>query len=222
QTIIDCFSKETERLGVEVLLKQSVKSIRKEADQFIVETTTDEFTAKKIVVATGNNPKIWQLMEKLGHRIIPPVPSLFTFNVKDSRIVNLAGISTPATVKLLHPETQKVLLEDSGPLLITHWGMSGPAILKLSAWGARILEPLNYQFKIEVNWLGSVTEEAVSDNLKNIKQLHGKQTLHKYSQFELPKRLWQNLLTASGIPEKLNWAEITKNQVQNIANQVSR
>lgn len=222
QTIINCFVKEVKRLGVDVLLKQSVKTIYKAENQFIVETATDKFIAEKIVVSTGNNTKIWKLLEKLGHTIISPVPSLFTFNINDSRIAGLAGISTPATVKLLHPETQKVLLEDSGPLLITHWGMSGPAILKLSAWGARILEPLNYQFKIEVNWLGSVTEEAVSDNLKNIKQLHGKQTLHKYSQFELPKRLWQNLLTASGIPEKLTWAEITKNQLQNIANQLSK
>lgn len=222
QTIINCFVKEVKRLGVDVLLKQSVKTIYKAENQFIVETATDKFIAEKIVVSTGNNTKIWKLLEKLGHTIISPVPSLFTFNINDSRIAGLAGISTPATVKLLHPETQKVLLEDSGPLLITHWGMSGPAILKLSAWGARILEPLNYQFKIEVNWLGSVTEEAVSDNLKNIKQLHGKQTLHKYSQFELPKRLWQSLLTASGISDKITWAEITKNQLQNIANQLSK
>src|SRR5699024_1230072 len=143
QTIINCFVKEVKRLGVDVLLKQSVKTIYKAENQFIVETATDKFIAEKIVVSTGNNTKIWKLLEKLGHTIISPVPSLFTFNINDSRIAGLAGISTPATVKLLHPETQKVLLEDSGPLLITHWGMSGPAILKLSAWGARILEPLN-------------------------------------------------------------------------------
>lgn len=222
QTIIDCFLKETERLGIEVLLKQSVKSIQKRDNEFIVETATDEFIAEKIVVATGNNPKVWKLLESLGHKIISPVPSLFTFNIKDSRIADLAGISTQAIVKMVHPDTHKVLLEDSGPLLITHWGMSGPAILKLSAWGARILEPLNYQFKIEVNWLGSETEEAILNHLKNIKHLHGKQTLHKYAQFELPKRLWQNLLTASGISDKLTWAEITKNHLQNIFSQLSK
>lgn len=221
QTIIDCFLKETQQLKIDVLLRQSLKSIRKEGNDFIIKTPTDEFVSEKLVVATGNNPKIWQELEKLGHRIIPPVPSLFTFNIQDTRISDLAGISTFAHVKLLHPETGKMLLEDSGSLLITHWGMSGPAILKLSAWGARMLEPLKYHFSIEVNWLNNQTEQHLLENLKDFKQLHGKQTVHKYARFELPKRLWQSLLLASGISEKITWADITKNQWRNIVNQLT-
>lgn len=219
QTIIDCFVYETKSLGVEVLLNQSVKHIQKEDELFIVTTASEEFSAKKIVVATGSNPKIWKLLEGLGHTIIPAVPSLFTFNIKDSRIIDLPGLSTQATVKVLDAK-RKILLESNGPLLITHWGMSGPAILKLSAWGARFLEPLKYQFEIEVNWLDIYSEEEVLRDLKSLKSEYGKQTLLKYSHFDLPKRLWQNLLMAAGINESLTWAEATRENLYNIANQL--
>src|SRR5690554_6581793 len=219
QTIIDCFVYETKSFGVEVFLNQSVKHIQKEDELFMVTTASEEFSAKKIVVATGSNPKIWTLLEGLGHTIIPAVPSLFTFNIKDSRIIDLPGLSTQATVKVLDAK-QKILLESNGPLLITHWGMSGPAILKLSAWGARILEPLKYQFEIEVNWLDIYSEEEVLRDLKSLKSEYGKQTLLKYSQFDLPKRLWQNLLMAAGINESLTWAEATRENLYNIANQL--
>ena len=220
QTIIDCFLSETRRLGVEGLLSQPVKEIQKLDNSFLITTSSDSFSAEKIVVATGSNPKIWKLLEGLGHSIIPAVPSLFTFNIKDSRIIDLPGLSTNASVKVLD-EKGKAVLENNGPLLITHWGMSGPAILKLSAWGARVLEPLKYQFNIEVNWLENISEEAVFEELKSLKSNFGKQTLIKYAQFDLPKRLWQNLLKAAGISETLTWAEATRENLQNIANQLS-
>lgn len=220
QTIIDCFLSEAKRLHVTVLLNQSVKAIQKAENLFKIETTTDSFSAEKLVVATGSNPKIWQLLEGLGHEIIPPVPSLFTFNIKDSRIINLPGISTDASVKILDKKG-KIILESSGPLLITHWGMSGPAILKLSAWGARLLEPLQYHFKIEVNWLQNLSEEEVLEILKEFKNLQGKQTIFKYAQFELPKRLWQSLVKAAGISETLTWADATRENFQNLANQLT-
>ncbi|QAA81783.1 NAD(P)/FAD-dependent oxidoreductase [Aequorivita sp. H23M31] len=220
QTIIDCFLSETRRLGVDVLLNQSVKEIRKDGGSFLITTSSDTFSAEKIVVATGSNPKIWKLLEGLGHSIIPAVPSLFTFNIKDSRIADLPGLSTNASVKVLDGK-KKTLLESSGPLLITHWGMSGPAILKLSAWGARVLEPLKYQFQIEVNWLETPSEEEVLEELKSLKSDFGKQTLLKYAQFDLPKRLWQRLLKAAGISDSLTWAETTRENLQNIANQLA-
>ena len=220
QTIIDCFLSEAKRLGVEVLLNQSVKEIQKDAGHFNINTATDTFSAEKIVVTTGSNPKIWQLLEGFGHTIVPAVPSLFTFNIKDSRIIDLPGLSTDASVKVLD-EKGKIILESSGPLLITHWGMSGPAILKLSAWGARVLEPLKYHFKIEVNWLNSISEEEALDALKDLKSSQGKQTIFKYAQFDLPKRLWQSLVKASGIDERLTWAEATRENLQNIANQLT-
>jgi len=220
QTIINCFLSEANRLGVEVLLNQSVKEIQKDGEYFKINTTTDTFSTAKVVVATGSNPKIWQLLEDLGHTIIPAVPSLFTFNIKDSRIIDLPGLSTDASVKILDAK-RKTILESNGPLLITHWGMSGPAILKLSAWGARLLEPLKYHFNIEVNWLNSLSEEEVLDSLKEMKNIQGKQTIFKYAQFELPKRLWQSLVKASGIAETLTWAEATRENLQNLANQLT-
>ena len=236
QTIINCFLSEVKRLGVEVLLNQSVKEIQKEADHFIINTTTETFSVPKVVVATGSNPKIWQLLECLGHTIVPAVPSLFTFNIKDVRIADLAGITTNARIKILtgsfpqsgeggfrpqRAEDGRGILENEGPLLITHWGMSGPAILKLSAWGARLLEPLKYHFNIEVNWLNNLSEEEVLDSLKEIKNIQGKQTIFKYAQFDLPKRLWQSLVKASGIAETLTWGDATRENLQNIANQLT-
>ncbi|WP_139855894.1 BaiN/RdsA family NAD(P)/FAD-dependent oxidoreductase [Aequorivita sinensis] len=220
QTIIDCFLSETKRLGVEVLLSQPVKEIQKNEGRYILTTSTDTFSAEKIVVTTGSNPKIWKLLKDLGHSIVPAVPSLFTFNIKDSRIADLPGLSTNASVKVLD-KNGKTVLESDGSLLITHWGMSGPAILKLSAWGARILEPIKYNFTIEVNWLNTLTEEDVLDSLKNLKILQGKQTIYKYAQFELPKRLWQSMVKAAGIAETLTWAEATRENFQNLANQLT-
>jgi len=220
QTIIDCFLTETKRLGVEVLLNQSVKEIQKVADSFVLTTSSERFYAKKIVVATGSNPKIWKLLEDLGHAIVPAVPSLFTFNVKDSRIIDLPGISTEASVKVLDAKG-KTVLENNGPLLITHWGMSGPAILKLSAWGARLLAPLHYRFSIKVNWLNDLSEETVFEVFKELRITQGKQTIFKYAQFGLPKRLWQNLVKATGVNETLTWAEATREILQNLANQLT-
>src|SRR5690606_17514177 len=220
QTIIDCFLSETKRFGVEILLNQSVKKLQKDGDHFTINTTTETFTAAKIVVATGSNPKIWQLMQDLGHTIVPAVPSLFTFNIKDSRIIDLPGLSTDASVEVLDGKG-KTILESNGPLLITHWGMSGPAILKLSAWGARVLEPLKYHFNIEVNWLNTLSEEEVLDVLKELKNAQGKQTLFKNAQFDLPKRLWQSLVKSTGIDERLTWGEATRENLQNLANQLT-
>jgi len=221
QTIIDCFISETKRLGIELLLNQSVKNILKVDDQWQVETASTVFKADKVVVATGSNPKIWKLLENLGHTLVAPVPSLFTFNIDDSRIKELPGLSTEVSVKVLSAKS-KVLLESEGPLLITHWGMSGPAILKLSAWGARILAPIDYHFDIRVNWLHYVSAEDALEQLLHLKLENPKQTLQKYAQFDLPKRLWQSLLKASEIVETQIWADVTKKQLEALAKQLTQ
>ena len=221
QTIIDCFTSEISRLGIELLLSHPVKAIIKTEAGWELSTGKNTLTAKSLVMATGSNPKIWRLLESLGHKIVPPVPSLFTFNIKDQRIEDLPGIATDASIKVIS-DNKKVILESEGPLLITHWGMSGPAILKLSAWGARLLEPLGYSFQIEVNWLLYENQEDVLKQLMRLKTKNAKQSLYKYAQFELPKRLWQNLLKASGISEEEIWADISKTKLQNLANQITR
>ena len=219
QTIIDCFMKASQKLGITILTGQSVQSIFKTEGKvenyWKIDTQTDSFLAEKLILATGSNPKIWDMLHTFGHAIVTPVPSLFTFNIKDSRIKDLPGIATQATVKV-----KDTKLESTGPLLITHWGMSGPAILKLSAWGARILHDKNYQFTIEVNWLNDLDTEDVETLLRDLKQEHAKKTVAKKSPFELQNRLWESLVIASGISNETKWADLSKIQLQNLANQL--
>ena len=135
QTIIDCFTESAQKGGVKLSLNQNVTKIEKVNTQFVIHTGSDKFIADKLVIASGSNPKIWELTSKLGHNIIDPVPSLFTFNINDNRIKEIPGVSVPnATVSLIDSK-----FETTGPVLITHWGLSGPAILKLSAFGALFL-----------------------------------------------------------------------------------
>lgn len=220
QTIIDCFLSEIRRLNIPVLKNCPVRQIEKDEDLFKVTTTMNIVYTKKLVVATGSNPKMWNILEDLGHHIVPPVPSLFTFNIKDHRISDLMGIATDVTVEVLS-EDGRSILQSQGPLLITHWGMSGPAILKLSAWGARLLEPMKYHFNIRVNWLNEMSEDDSLEQLLALKQMNPKQTLFKYAQFDLPKRLWQNLVSASGIASDSIWADSSKKQLQNLAVQLT-
>lgn len=216
QTIIDCFIEATQKLKITVLTGQSLKSIFKKENFWKIETQSNNFTAEKIILATGSNPKIWEMVQTLGHTIVTPVPSLFTFNIKDSRIKELPGVSAQVSVKV-----KDTKLSSSGPLLITHWGMSGPAILKLSAWGARILSEKNYQFTIFVNWLNDIDTDDAEKILKELKQEHAKKMVSKKSPFEITNRLWESLVLASGISAETKWADLSKIQFQNLANQLT-
>lgn len=215
ETIIDLFSKETKRLGIKVLTKRVVQDVIKNDDWWAIETSKEKFTAKKILIATGSNPKMWKILEKLGHTIIPGVPSLFTFNITDKRIKDLSGVATPVQVNI---RKEKLITE--GPLLITHWGMSGPAILKLSAWGARELSNKR-NFEIEVNWLPSFSMPEILGRLTDLKQANSRQHTARYAQFGLPKRLWQSLVEASGISAEENWADLNKQQLESLATQLT-
>ncbi|MEY4433736.1 MAG: hypothetical protein RLZZ44_1870 [Bacteroidota bacterium] len=217
QTIIDCFVSASHKLGITILTGQSVQSIFKKDNCWKIETQTENYLAEKLILATGSNPKIWDLLHTFGHAIVTPVPSLFTFNIKDPRIKELPGIATQVNVKVLGSK-----LESTGPLLITHWGMSGPAILKLSAWGARILHDKNYQFTIEVNWLNDIDWEEAETLLKELKQEHAKKTVAKKSPLALQNRLWESLVLASGIGIETKWADLSKSQLQNLANQLTK
>jgi hypothetical protein len=224
QTIIDCFLYAVNKLKIEVLTGQSVQSLFKGEDYWKVDTNHETFSCQKLILTTGSNPKIWEMLQNIGHTIVPPVPSLFTFNIKDSRIAALMGVSAFAKVKVKGSK-----LEAAGPLLITHWGMSGPGILRLSAWGARELFEKNYQFVLEVNWLNEVTFEEAVDTLKELKQEHAKKTVSKKSPFELPNRLWESLVLAAGIDtstalgetKETKWADLTKKQLMDLANQLT-
>ena len=216
QTIIDCFLSATQKLGIQVLTGQSVQSIFKAEDYWKVETNHETFACQKLIMTTGSNPKIWDMLTQVGHSLVSPVPSLFTFNIKDTRIKDLMGLSAFAKVKVKGSK-----LEAAGPLLITHWGMSGPGILRLSAWGARELFDKNYQFTLQVNWLNELTFEEALETLKELKHEHAKKFVSKKSPFELPNRLWESLVLASGIEGETKWADLSKQQLTNLANQLT-
>ncbi|MNF27396.1 tricarballylate dehydrogenase [compost metagenome] len=216
QTIIDCFIQASQKLGIEILTGQSVQSIFKKENFWKIETQNENYIAEKLILATGSNPKIWEMLQNFGHAIVTPVPSLFTFNIKDSRIKELPGVAAQVTVKV-----KDTKLSSTGPLLITHWGMSGPAILKLSAWGARILHDKNYQFTIFVNWLNDVETNEAEKILKDLKQEHAKKAVSKKSPFDFPNRLWESLVLAAGIEVETKWADLSKIQLQNLVNQLT-
>lgn len=218
QAIIDCFKNAVDNLGIKVLKNHGVNSIYQQNKKWIVNTKNQDFEADYVVIAAGSSKKVWELCETLNHTIIEPVPSLFTFNIKDKRIIDLGGISVPnAEVTLVG-----TYLENSGPLLITHWGLSGPAILKLSAFGARILADKNYQYNILVNWLGQDTNSVFSE-LQQLKKSQAKKQVILKSPFtDIPRRLWERLVAASEIKNNQNWADLNNNQLQNLANQLTK
>ncbi|HLV38645.1 NAD(P)/FAD-dependent oxidoreductase [Xanthomarina sp.] len=217
QTIIDCFLNEATKHKVEVLYNHAIKTINKEESLWNLETSQGVFSTEKLVIATGSNPKIWKLLEDFGHSIVQPVPSLFTFDIKDERIKDIPGVvALNVEVKVLGTD-----LWSEGPLLITHVGMSAPAILKLSAFGAIELAARNYKFEIEINFIRQ-SFEACLEQLKELKQQLAKKTVFKSTSFDLPKRLWQKLVLASDMDNESRWADLNKQQLENLANQLTQ
>ena len=216
QTIIDCFLEEIKTHQIELLLNHSVQGIRYKNEAWELDTTKGVFTTPKLLIATGSNPKIWKLLESVGHHVVPPVPSLFTFNIKDSRLKTIPGV-----VALdVHISVVNSSLESEGPLLVTHTGLSAPSILKLSAYGALELAERQYQFQIKVNFIKQEFSECLERLLK-IKIAFPRKTILKSSQFELPKRLWEQLVMASKMPMDLRWAEVNKLELQALASQLT-
>ncbi|PHS51185.1 MAG: aminoacetone oxidase family FAD-binding enzyme [Lutibacter sp.] len=214
QTIINCFLERADKSGVKVLKSTRVKGIEKHQEKYKVITSEAIFKADYLLIASGSNNKVWDILEGFGHKIIQPVPSLFTFNIQDKRLIDIPGISVPkASVKVLNSK-----LTEQGPLLITHWGLSGPGILKLSAWGALELYQKNYQFEIEVNWLSKRTEVVV-EILKSQKKKQAKKQVILRSVFEeIPKRLWYKFVEAAQISETSQWAQMSNKQLENLTN----
>jgi predicted Rossmann fold flavoprotein len=218
QAIIDCFQKAVDTLGIKVLTNHGVNSVTKKDDLWSIHTKEQVFEADQLVIAAGSSKKVWELCETLDHSVIAPVPSLFTFNINDKRLVDLLGISVPnATVTITGTK-----LEASGPLLITHWGMSGPAVLKLSAFGARILADKNYQYNVEVNWLSRPTDKVLNV-LLNLKKKEPRKTVILKSPFtEVSRRLWERFVLFSDIDKTENWADLNSAQLEKLANQLTK
>ena len=216
QTIIDCFINEANRLNIQILYNHSVKSISKKEDQWLVNTDNSDFCCNKILVTTGSNPKIWNLMDQLNHTIIKPVPSLFSFDIKDDRINSIPGV----VVEDVEVSVVNSKLSTDGPLLITHKGLSAPSILKLSAFGALELAAMDYQFDISINFIKTSYNECLSQ-LKLMKSDMSKKMVVNHSLFEIPKRLWKELVVYSGIETNTTWADINKSQLNELSFQLT-
>ena len=211
QSIIDCLVNECRKNNVKILTKQTVTEILPQENGYKIHTTDQNYFADYVVFSTGSSPKAFKLLEKLGHQIIAPVPSLFTFNIKNEILKDLMGTS----FQYVDIEIPKLNLEESGSLLITHWGLSGPAILKLSAWGARELAALKYQFEIIVNFIGTASEDAL-EIFKNFKEKEPKKSIGQAKIFDITNRFWQRILFVSGIDTAKQLANINNKEMQKI------
>jgi len=207
QTIIDCLIKEANKYNVEIRMNKEVKGIYKDADNWNLLFKDDVvLTTDFICIASGGYPKILQYewLKQSDHTIEDPVPSLFTFNMPGNAITALMGVAVEhAVVKIVGSK-----LSESGPLLITHWGMSGPAVLKLSAWGARELAKNNYHFSVLVNWIPEYNENSLREKMQRIRFELASQKIVNRNPFSLPNRLWEYLLIQSGIHTDMRWADL--------------
>lgn len=218
QTIIDCFLKEANQKNIKIELQTGIQNLVPNGNEWnVVTSNNDVIPCNYVIMAAGSSPQIWEMLQALGVKMIHQVPSLFTFNIKDSRIEGLAGLST----KYAEVSIPSIKMESDGPMLITHWGLSGPGILKLSAWAARELEAKKYKFDIVVNWLGNESKESLIDRFKNLRSSDPRRLVHSYSPVDLPARLWQSLISPY-IPHDLKWADINNKAIDSIALELSQ
>ena len=207
QTVIDCLLHEARRLNIRLRLNSGVEKIERDGTGFKVRLTNSEvITSDTVLLATGGSrtPAMVALATNLGHTLVDPVPSLFTFEIKSAWLRNLAGVSL-ADVSLAIPDAK---LNERGALLITHWGLSGPATLRLSAWGARKLNALNYNFVLQVSWVPARNEEQLQRELdEKIKSQPAKLVVNAPLQ-PLSARLWEAIVHAAGIGRGERWSDI--------------
>lgn len=218
ETIINCLVSAAKLSGVELLLEHGIQSIHAlDSKGFILELTNGkELQCDRLLIATGSAPKIYPLLEKLGHSVVPLVPSLFTFNIPDSPFLELSGVAVPAVLVRL-PQWG---FEQKGSLLFTHWGLSGPAVLKLSAWAAREMHEVDYHTQVVINWIPNLNEGEVQRLLiENKRQLAARQ-IGTDPLFSLPKQLWKKLLSLSAIAEDVRWSTLSNKQLQDLIAQL--
>lgn len=219
ETIVNCLLQAARAAGVELRLGtpavavNKISNIGEEGDNQVSKEgfeiclkSGEKLASDRLLLATGSNPLGYKIAQSLGHEIVPPVPSLFTFNVRDDRLTDLAGVAV-ANARARLPEAK---LEQTGPVLVAHWGLSGPAILKLSAWGARVLHDRGYHATLTINWLPEYNPEALRERLQALKSERTKQAIATRCPFPLPRRLWERLLAAAGIDRQTRWASLSK------------
>jgi predicted Rossmann fold flavoprotein len=214
QTIIDCFSKEIQKKNIALKTSCAVLSVRKEKELFILSTSDGEIKTKYILACTGGsqNTNHYNWLKELSQSITPLHPSLFTFNAADHVLKNLAGVALPhCRIRIRNSK-----LQEEGPLLITHWGLSGPAVLKLSAWGAVELAERQYHFDALIAWDHSFTEALLKDKINALIKEHGKKKIHNTTIEPIPKRLWELLLFQSEIEEEQTWNNVSQKKINKL------
>ncbi len=215
QTIIDCFLGLAHSYNIEIKTKTGVKKISNQKNKITLESENQLFEANKVVIATGGHPNesSYDWLKSLGIDIQPPVPSLFTFNDKSLIYKHLSGVSMPnAKISILESD-----FTQTGALLFTHWGLSGPAIIKLSAWAAEFLAAQNYVFSVEINFLGIHTCDQCIEDLLKFQLKNSKKNIQANPLFDVPKRLWETICMQSEISQQRSWAECGKKNIQKMA-----
>lgn len=219
ETIINCLLQEAKKYNVDIRTNCSVNKIISNKSLYtftLILANGEVLFCNKLVIATGGNPKKsnYDWLQELGHTIEEPVPSLFTFNIPNNKLTELMGISVPqAKIKVVGYK-----LESQGPVLITHWGLSGPAVLKLSAWGAKLLNTLNYNFTIHLSWLPQFNEEKLRIEFDNISKQNSVKLINNINPFNLPKRLWEYMLHRAGITNDIRLADMSKKKFNTLIN----
>lgn len=211
QSIVDCFMQQLAMHRIQLKTRCRAHSFAWDEPHqtWTIQTDQNNFSAGVLFLAAGSDNRIWKFLKEMGHAVVEPVPSLFSFNIPDEELKKLMGLSVRAAAL----EVKECGLAAEGPLLITHWGLSGPAVLRLSAWGARILFERQYKFRLEINWT-NLSGEEVRTSLTRYKSLHGDRIVHRHPLFEIPSRLWIYLMMKSNIPPELKWSVLQKPQLE--------
>jgi predicted Rossmann fold flavoprotein len=218
EDIAQALIREARNNQVEVFTQMPVVDIRKKDEGFVIEFANGQQSYfDEVVISSGSSGKIWEILENLGHTIVQPVPSLFTFNIKDTRLNNLQGVSVP----LVHSKIEGTSFETTGPLLITHWGVSGPGILKLSAIGARKLAEMNYEATIVLNWLGEMEERDAFSTLEDWKNENPKKQIISSPFSAISKRLWTKLIEHAHLDGEDTWANVPHASLQRLSHQLT-
>lgn len=223
QTIIDALEGARQRAGVELITKALVSGIEKEEGLFKLSLKdARSFHARTLLMATGSMPHGWALLEKLGHSLVPAVPSLFTFEIEDPLLSDLSGQSFPGIRAELHIEGEKQSWTQEGPALITHWGLSGPAILRLSAFAARELAASSYKARLIVRWSKEIDLAAAEEILRQAKEKFAKKKLSSENPWPASRRFWERLLELEGIDAQKTWAQLSKKEGLGLAQRYAR
>ncbi|MGI0487397.1 NAD(P)/FAD-dependent oxidoreductase [Pantanalinema rosaneae CENA516] len=220
-TIVECLMRAATQAGVRLWTGAIVKAVNYQNDRFQVELKSGEhLQGDRLLLATGSSPQGYAIARSLGHTIEPPVPSLFTFNLRDPRFADLAGVSLPE-VKL-RLKVGDTSLEQTGAILITHWGVSGPAVLKLSAWGARVLHDHHYQATLQINWIPTLNPETLRQQLLAVKSEFPRRTIATNCPIPIPRRLWERLTASAGIDADQRWAEVSHKSLNQLIQELTQ